>query len=80
VTRIKKTWPQNRAKNPGSAVGKEIEVLIQADRAVSDRWIQLTREHFKVLSSLKAGDRVTVEVFHFSGGHLTVVEGLRKIT
>ena len=80
ISSVKKTWPHNRARNPRTAVGKEIEILIQADRAVSDRWIQLTKEHFKVLSSLKPGDRVRVEAFHFSGGHLTVVEGLGKIS
>jgi len=80
VTRINKTWPQNRARNPRAAVGKEVEIIIQADRAVSERWIQLTREHFKVLGALKAGDRVAVEAFHFGGGNLTVVEGLKKLS
>ncbi|MDP6634796.1 MAG: hypothetical protein QGG42_07860 [Phycisphaerae bacterium] len=80
MTRVVKTWPHNRARNPRAVVGKEVEILIQPDRAVSDRWKQLTSEHLKVLGSLKAGDTVAVEAFHFEGGHLTVVEGLRKVS
>ena len=79
VTKTGKTWAQNKAKNPRDAIGKEIEILIQAERGVTDRWKQLVKEHLQVLGALKAGDRVTVEAFHFGGGHLVVMEELRKI-
>ena len=80
VTKTGKTWTQNQAKNPRDAIGKEIEILIQAERGVTDRWKNLVKEHLQVLGTLKAGDRVTVEAFHFGGGHLVVMEELRKIT
>ena len=75
-----KTWKQNRAKNPRQAIGKEIEILIQAERNESERWKQLVKKHLEVLGTLKAGDRVSVEAFDFGGGHLVVMEELRKIT
>jgi hypothetical protein len=80
VTRTGRTWTQNKAKNPRAAIGKEIEILIQADRGVTDRWKALVKKHLEVLGTLKPGDRVAVEAFHFGGNHLVVVEGLRKIT
>ena len=79
VTKTGKTWAKNKAKNPREAIGKEIEILIQAERGESDRWKKLVKEHLQVLGTLKAGDRVGVEAFHFGGGHLVVMEELRKI-
>jgi len=79
VTKIGKTWAKNKASNPRQAIGKKIEILIQIERGESDRWRKLAREHLQVLGMLKPGDRVSVEAFHFGGGHLTVVEGLKKI-
>jgi len=75
-----KTWKQNRARNPRQAIGKEIEILIQAEHGVTDRWKQLVKKHLEVLGTLKAGDRVSVEAFDFGGGHLVVMEEFRKIT
>jgi len=80
VTKVVKTWPQNRAPNARTVAGREVQVLIAADRAVSERWMALTKEHFKVLGTVKAGDRAVVEAFHFGGGHLTVVEQFRKLS
>ena len=80
VTKITKIWSQSSAKNPRKVIGQEIEILIQAELAVTDRWKRLTKEHLQILASLKPGERVAVEAFHFKGDHLTVVEGLRKIT
>ena len=80
MTKTGKTWSHNKAKNPREAIGKEIEILIQAERGVTERWKNLVKEHLEVLGRLKAGDRVSVEAFHFDGGHLVVMEEFRKIS
>jgi len=80
VTKTGKTWAKNKAKNPREAIGKEIEILIRADRPLTDRGHKRFKEHLEVLGGLKAGDRVSVEAFHFGGNHLVVVEALKKIS
>jgi len=73
VERITKTWKHNKAENPQEAVGKELQM------AVTGRVSRLAAKQREVLKSLKPGDRVTVEPFHFGGDRLEVVEELRKL-
>jgi hypothetical protein len=68
ATAVKRTWPQNKATNPASCVGKEIAV-----NGISGKWLD-------VLLALKKGDMLEVEAFHNRGEALDFVgEWLKKI-
>jgi hypothetical protein len=72
VETITKTWKENQAENPKSAVGKRLAMDLREEG-------RLRETHLRTLAALKVGDRVLVEPFHFEGkNHLTVVEELRK--
>jgi len=79
VQKIGRTWRQSKAENPRVIVGKKVKIVIEPDRFSTDRWEQLVKQHLRVLGGLKTGDRVSVEAFHFGGGHLVVMEELREI-
>jgi beta-lactamase regulating signal transducer with metallopeptidase domain len=65
---VKRTWPQNKATNPGSSKGKEITV-----NGIAGKWLD-------VLLVLKPGDRIEVEAFHNRGEALDFVqEWLKKV-
>jgi hypothetical protein len=72
VDRVDKVWESNRADNPEAAVGKELIITIREDEELSGRFLNTLR-------SLKTGQRVLVEAFHFEGNRLTVVEQLKRL-
>ena len=71
VEKVLKTWPQNKARHPGAAIGKKLKLVIGADGRLAER-------HMATFRALKVGDRVVVEAFHTEGNVLKVVEELRK--
>ncbi len=71
VTRILRTWEQNKAKDPKSAVGKSLKVELNPK---SDRFEQFRA----VLKELKVGDQVEVEAFPNEEGRLIVIEAFKK--
>jgi len=71
VERVTKVWENNRADKPEAAVGKELIITVPADEEIG-------RPFLRTLRTLKIGERVLVEAFHFDGNRLTVVEQLRK--
>ena len=72
VERVTNVWQNNRADRPEAAVGRELIINIRADEEIGERFMNTLR-------TLKAGERIMVEVFHFEGNRLTVVEQLRKV-
>ena len=72
VERIKKIWKQNKAKDPETAVGKEVHVVLWAKS-------RQAKAHRETLAGLQVGDRIEVEPFHFEGESLAVVEWLEKV-
>lgn len=72
VEKVTEVWESNRADRPEAAVGKDLTITIREDEELSDRFL-------RTLRTLKTGERVLVEAFHFEGNRLTVVEQLRKV-
>ena len=72
VDKVAKVWRENKARDPKCIVGKEVTVDIHKKSRMAE-------QHARTLAALKAGDRVEVGSFHFSGDRLSVVELLRKI-
>ncbi len=72
VEKIDKVWESNRADRPEASVGKELIINIREDEELSERFLY-------TLQTLKTGERVLVEAFHFEGNRLTVVEQLKKV-
>jgi len=72
VERVVKVWESNRSDRPEVAVGRELIITIRENEELSGRFMNTLR-------SLKTGERVLVEAFHFEGNRLTVVEQLKKI-
>jgi len=71
VERVTKVWENNKADKPEAAVGKELIISIPADEEIG-------RPFLRTLRSLKIGEPVLVEAFHFEGNRLILVEQLRK--
>lgn len=68
ASEVKRTWPKNTAKNPGSCQGKELTV-----NGIAGKWLD-------VLLVLKPGDAIEVEAFHNRGEALDFVqEWLKKV-
>ena len=72
VEKIAKVSKGNKAENPACVVGKELTMALWPKS-------RLAEQHKKTLAGLKAGDRVSVEPFHFGGDTLSVVEELKKV-
>ena len=72
VEKVTKVWENNRADRPEAAVGKDLIITIRADEELGGRFL-------RTLRTLKIGERVLVEAFHFEGNRLTVVEQLQKV-
>ena len=72
VEKVTKVWESNRADRPEAALGKDVIVTIRADEELGGRFL-------RTLRTLKIGERVLVEAFHFEGNRLTVVEQLKKV-
>jgi hypothetical protein len=72
VERVTNVWENNRADRPEAAVGRELIITIRADEEPGGRFLNTLR-------TLKIGERVLVEAFHFEGNRLTVVEQLKKV-
>jgi hypothetical protein len=72
VEKVTKVWENNRAGRPEAAVGKDLIITIRADEEFGGRFL-------RTLRTLKIGERVLVEAFHFEGNRLTVVEQLQKV-
>lgn len=71
VEKVNRVWKGSKAKDPKSAVGKQVHITISPKY---DR----KGKHTRALAKLKVGDRVVVEPFHFGGEFMVVVEELRK--
>jgi hypothetical protein len=72
VEKVEKVWEENKADRPEALVGARVVAVIGQASRLADRQMQTVRD-------LKAGDRVTVEVFHFGGDAMTIVENLKKL-
>jgi len=72
VEKVTNVWESNRADRPEAAVGKDLIITIRADEELGGRFL-------RTLRTLKIGERVLVEAFHFEGNRLTVVEQLQKV-
>jgi regulator of replication initiation timing len=72
VEKVDKVWESNRADRPEAAVGRDLIITIRADEELGERFLNTLR-------TLKIGERVLVEAFHFDGNRLTVVEQLKKV-
>jgi len=72
VEEVTKVWENNRADRPEAAVGRDLMITIRADEELGGRFL-------RTLRTLKIGERVLVEAFHFDGNRLTVVEQLQKV-
>ncbi len=72
VEKVTKVWENNKADRPEAALGKDVIITIREDEELSGRFL-------RTLRSLKTGERVLVEAFHFEGNRLTVVEQLKKV-
>ena len=71
VTKILRTWPQNKAKDPQSAVGKSLKIELNPES-------RLAEEFKEVLKKLQRGDLVEVEAYPNDEGRLIVIEWLKK--
>ncbi|MHC4244342.1 MAG: hypothetical protein ACYS3N_12785 [Planctomycetota bacterium] len=72
VERVINVWENNRADRPEAAVGKDLIITIRADEELGGRFL-------RTLRTLKIGERVLVEAFHFDDNRLTIVEQLQKV-
>ncbi len=72
VEEVTDVWDSNRADRPEAVVGKELMITIRTNEELSVRFLDTLR-------TLKPGERVLVEAFHFDGNRLTVVEQLKKV-
>ena len=72
VAQVKREWKQSKAASPESVVGKSVTISVWRKSRMLER-------HLRTLRTLRPGDRVEVEVFHFDGHTLGVVELLRKL-
>ena len=71
VERVLRLWRGNKAKNPDSAVGKELTLAINTELRWSKRLVE-------TLKGFKVGDGVEVGALHLGGDKLQVGEVLRK--
>jgi len=71
VEKVTRVWKHNKAQNPQCIVGKKVEIGLWPRS-------RLVEQHRATLKTLKVGDRVVVEAFHFGGDELSVVEELKK--
>lgn len=72
VEKVVRVWKQSKAEKPEEVIGEEVEVGLWRES-------RLAEQHRKTLATLKPGDKVDAEVFHFGGDHLSVVEELKKV-
>jgi hypothetical protein len=72
VEKVANVWENNRADRPEAAVGRELIITIRTHEELGGRFLDTLR-------TLKTGERVLVEAFHFEGNRLTVVEQLQKV-
>jgi len=72
VTKILNIWPQNKAKDPQSAVGKSLKIELNPKARQFE-------EFQKVFKGLRVGDFVHVEAFPNEQGRLIVIEALKKV-
>jgi len=70
VDKVLNVWEGNKAREPQSAVGKNLAAVVGPDARESGR-------HLEVLRNLAVGDRVVVELFHDGGDVLRIVEEFR---
>ena len=70
VEKVIRVWKNNKAKEPESAVGKELTLKIR----------RRSKAMVEALAGLKVGDRVVAEALNLEGDILVCVETLRKAT
>jgi len=72
VAKVGKVWKGSRAKDPASAVGKNMKFTLRREGRLAERLVGK-------LADLKPGDRVEVGALHIVKDILAAVEWLKKV-
>ncbi len=73
VRRVVRLWKGNKAKNPRSAVGKELLINVQWEKGRGGKWRPVAA-HVKFVRSLKKGEKIRIEVINDEGERLHILE------